>query len=265
MSELEERESVVLVSQGQKIFGILHLPRKKERSACVLICHGLAGHKTGRYRVYVDLAEKLLEAGIASFRFDFRGCGDSEGDFEEMTIKGEVADASIALSYLMQHPKIDPSRIGIFGRSLGAAVGVLTASASGGIASMALWGPFFDGEQWREQWKQLSSGQLTQAESEEWRRINGQVPGLLFYTEMFDMHIPENLSALERVPLLLIHGELDEVISISHSEKYLSEREKTDAETILIRIPGADHDFTNPTERADVVDQTVAFFKRTLS
>ena len=81
MRKIEERQSVVLENEGQKIFGILHRPIHVDSCPAVLICHGLAGHKTGQYRIYVILAEKLSEAGIASFRIDFRGSGDSEGKF----------------------------------------------------------------------------------------------------------------------------------------------------------------------------------------
>lgn len=32
------------------------------------------------------IANHLQEAGIASIRFDFNGCGQSEGRFEDMTV-----------------------------------------------------------------------------------------------------------------------------------------------------------------------------------
>ena len=38
------------------------------------------------------MARALMAAGIAAVRFDFRIC-DSEGDFADMTVSGEIADA----------------------------------------------------------------------------------------------------------------------------------------------------------------------------
>lgn len=143
MDMFEERESVVLTNQGQKIFGILHLPKGVHRPPCVLFCHGLGGHKTGRYRVYVDLAEALVKAKIAVFRFDFRGSGDSEGSFSEMTLKGEVSDALVALEYLKQEERIDTERLGVFGRSLGGAVAILSSALFQSIRCISLWAPIF--------------------------------------------------------------------------------------------------------------------------
>ena len=61
MSLYEDRESVVLENKGQKIFGIIHKPKVSGPIPAVLMCHGLGGHKTGKYRMYVLLAEKLSE------------------------------------------------------------------------------------------------------------------------------------------------------------------------------------------------------------
>lgn len=258
----ENRESVVLTNEGQKIFGILHLPGGVKNPPCVLICHGLGGHKTGRYRVYVELAEALVKENIAVFRFDFRGSGDSEGNFSDMTLKGEVSDALVALNYLKSESRIDTGRIGIFGRSLGGAVAILSAGLFGSIDCIALWAPLFNGEQWKHEWAKVMNGHATEEESNEMRRINGQIAGLPFYTEMFEMQIDLALKSLEHVPLLLIHGEKDTLININHSELYLKERHHLKEITEFIRLPNADHDFSYTEERALAIFETSKWFRR---
>ncbi len=264
MSTIEVREPVILESEGQKIFGVLHLPKGIQKPPCVLMCHGLGGHKTGRYRIYVDLAESLLKAGIASFRFDFRGCGDSEGLFEDMTLHGEVQDAEVAFQYLLKEPRIDNSRIGLFGRSMGGAVAVIVSAKVGAAKSLALWAPMFNGDDWRHMWDQIASGQASPQESEEMRRINGQVASLGFYSEMFSMRVDQELTKLNATPLLLIHGEKDEIINQSHSESYHQLRKDAKAVTRLIKLPNADHDFTHPVERQEAMEITTVWFKDTL-
>jgi dipeptidyl aminopeptidase/acylaminoacyl peptidase len=264
MSKLEERESIVLTNNGQKIFGILHLPKQKPKAPCVLICHGLGGNKSGHFRVYVELAERLAKEEIASFRIDFRGSGDSEGNFGDMTLTGEIADAIVALKFLASHPRIDAERIGVFGRSLGGSVAVLAAAEYGLVASIVLWAPVFDGSQWQDKWSMVSQGLASETESEEWRRINGQVASLPFYSEMFDMHILEKLKKMQHVPLLLIHGQQDEIISFAHSEMYIKARQHLRVPTELIRLPMGDHHFSLPAERALAVEQTVQWFRSTL-
>lgn len=263
----EERESVVLQSAGQRVFGILHLPknnREGEKPPCVLICHGLGGHKTGRYRIYVDLAEALTVQGMAVFRFDFRGSGDSEGHFSEMTLQGEVADALCALEYLEQEPRIDNQRLAIFGRSLGGAVAVLSAARFGKARSLALWAPIYNGDPWRDKWERVSTGAASTEESEEMRRINGQVAGMEFYAELFTLNIKKELPLLHSVPLLLIHGEQDDLVTIDHSDQYMEGRSGASVITEMVRLPHADHDFTHVKERSEAIQRTAAWFKETL-
>jgi dipeptidyl aminopeptidase/acylaminoacyl peptidase len=54
------------------------------------------------------------------FIFDYRGYGKSEGRISE---KGTYLDAEAAWRYLVDERQVDPSKIFIFGRSLGGAVG----------------------------------------------------------------------------------------------------------------------------------------------
>ncbi|MEX2305295.1 MAG: alpha/beta hydrolase, partial [Waddliaceae bacterium] len=158
MDKYEDRTEIVLENFGEKIFGIFHLPIGIKKPPCVMFCHGLAGHKIGEHRVYVYLAELLSKVGIASLRVDFRGSGDSEGEFSEMTLEGEVSDALVALNFLRESPLVDPERIGIYGRSFGAAVDIIAAKRMGNIRSMALWAPIFDGHQWELAWEMQESG-----------------------------------------------------------------------------------------------------------
>ena len=260
----EDRECVVLSNEGQKIFGILHLPSQVKNPPCVLICHGLGGHKTGRYRVYVELAEALVEHGIAAFRFDFRGSGDSEGSFIDMTLQGEVSDAIKALEYLQNEPRIDQNRIGIFGRSLGGAIAVIVAARFGKTKSMALWAPMYSGEDWLHLWEKIQAGDLSMEESEELRRINGQVASIDFYGQMFKMRIDKELQELMHVPLLLMHGEVDEVISPNNSDSYVKERLLSGTKTELIKLPHGDHDFTFSKERTYAIMRTAEWFRETL-
>jgi dipeptidyl aminopeptidase/acylaminoacyl peptidase len=260
----EERECIVLNNEGQKIFGILHLPSHVKNPPCVLICHGLGGHKTGRYRIYVELAEALVKQGIAAFRFDFRGSGDSEGSFIDMTLHGEVSDAVKALEYLEKEPRIDRDRIGLFGRSLGGAIAVMVAARFGKAKSIALWAPMYSGEDWLHLWDKIQSGTLSSEESEEFRRINGQVASIDFYGEMFKMRIDNELQELMHIPLLLMHGEQDEVISPTHSDKYLDDRKVSGAKTEIVKLPHGDHDFTQAQERAYAVMRTAEWFMETL-
>jgi uncharacterized protein len=264
MQKFETRETVEFENQGVKIFGVMHLPVGITAAPAVLFCHGLAGHRIGKHRMYVSLSECLSRVGIASFRFDFRGSGDSEGEFAEMTLNGEVSDAVKAFEFLAEQPGIDPDRIGIFGRSFGGAISILAAHKFGSVKSIALWAPVFNAKQWEEKWEMVKTHQVDEEKRHELMRINGQLPSMNFYREMFSMDLEKEVKSLSDIPMMLIHGENDPLVAIEHSKMYLKLRSNTKTETAFIPLPHSDHDFTHPEERVEAINQTCQWFAKTL-
>ena len=264
MEKDEERDSIVLENEGQKLFGIFHRPFGLGPFPAVLICHGLAGNKTGRYRLYVRLAEKLSKLGIASFRVDFRGSGDSEGNFSETTLESEVSDAMIALNYLRSRQDIDKSRIGLFGRSVGGAVALMTAQKSGPVKSLAVWAPIYDGEQWEGQWAKLHAPHISEEYRLEMMKVNGQVPGDKFFNQLFEMKMEECLKELNSIPLLHIHGDRDVIVTPQHAERYATARQAVLDKSKFIRLPESDHDFSHTKEQMFALDETAQWFSMTL-
>lgn len=264
MKKIEDRESIVLENEGQKIFGIFHRPCSEGPFPTVLMCHGLAGHKTGKYRLYVHLSEKLSKLGIASLRIDFRGSGDSEGSFSETTLGSEVSDAMVALNYLRARQDVDISRIGLFGRSVGGTVALMAAQRSGPIKSLAIWAPLFDGEQWQGQWQMLHAPEVSAKFRYEKMKVNGQVPGPKFFSELFSMNIEDHLKHLKKVPMLHIHGEQDDVITIQHADRYVKARKTEESINKFIRLPQSDHDFSDTQEQALALEETSQWFLDTL-
>lgn len=264
MQKVEERESVVLENQGQKIFGIFHRPLSNPKPPAILMCHGLAGDKTGKYRIYVILAKKLAELGIASLRIDFRGSGDSEGDFVDMTLESEISDAIKALEFLEKDPRIDTTRLGIFGRSVGGSVGLMAARRHNNIKSLVTWAPLSDGNQWLELWDKIHAPGVSEEQRKSVMRVNGQVPGYNFFQQLFRMQMEEELEALHEIPFLHIHGEKDAIVVIDHANKYAKFREKAIARTKFLRLPRSDHDFSDPQEQQIALEETCKWFKETL-
>lgn len=266
MNTDEIRESITLTNDNEKIFAIFHQPIKvsKAKNPAILICHGFAGQKTGRYRLYVQLAEELAKNGIAVLRLDFRGCGDSEGDFVNTTLMGEVSDALKGLEFLKNHPGIDPKRLGIFGRSLGGAIAVITAKTFKEIKSLVLWAPMFSADSWREKWILLKKANLSQEQMRKMMVMNGQLAGEEFLKQLFEMRMDEEIQQLREVPLLHIHAEMDKVITIEHLENYKHYRSYAKAKTKYLSLELSDHDFSNLEERTQAISETVSWFKTTL-
>ena len=128
---------------GQSVYGMLHLPDNPPPThghPSVLILHGFTGNRAGDHRLLPLLSRYLQRLGVASLRIDFRGSGDSEGDFSEMTVTREVEDAAAAMAYLRQYPGIDPQRAMLLGFSMGGMVAALSAPELQ-PHRLALWAP----------------------------------------------------------------------------------------------------------------------------
>lgn len=260
----EERESIVFTNEGQKIFGVVHRPLVSAPYPMVLVCHGLGGHKTGKYRLYVHLAEMLTQMGIGCLRIDFRGSGDSEGNFSDMTIDSEVSDAMVALDYLKKDKRVDSSRIGLFGRSFGGVIAVAAASRFGEAKSVVLWAPVFSGDQWRDKWMFLQAQKMSEEQREKFMRINGLMPGYAFYEQLFGLKLQSDLASLDQLPLLHIHGELDGIVDLTHAEEYQNLRDRAAGESRFLRLAKCDHDFSDPLEQKVALQETALWFKTTL-
>ena len=141
---MEERVS--FASVGLKLAGILHLPEERpteERRAAFVVLHGFGSNKDGGGGTAV--AKVLAGLGYAALRFDFRGCGESEGERGRVICMEQVRDTRNALSFLAARPEIDPRRIGVVGQSFGAAVAVYAAGVDRRVAACISSGGWGDG------------------------------------------------------------------------------------------------------------------------
>src|SRR5258706_6156082 len=140
---MEERVS--FASDGLKLAGILHLPDvgPAQRRAAFLVLHGFGSNKDSGGGTTV--ARMLVALGYAALRFDFRGCGESEGERGRVICKEQVKDTRNALSVLAGRPDIDPKRIGVVGQSFGAAVAVYAAGIDRRVAACISSGGWGDG------------------------------------------------------------------------------------------------------------------------
>jgi uncharacterized protein len=125
---------------GERLAASLELPDAPQPvSPAVLMCHGLTGHKAEDGRLFVRLARALAASGVASLRFDFRGSGDSDGDFAGVTLESELEDARAALGALSSEPSVDRGRLGVVGLSLGSTVAMLLAGERRDLGALVLW------------------------------------------------------------------------------------------------------------------------------
>ena len=77
------QENISFNSDSLKLKGVLHLPDDGQPPV-VIGSHGL--YSSGSSPKQIALAEQCNRLGIAYFRFDHRGCGSSQGEFERVRV-----------------------------------------------------------------------------------------------------------------------------------------------------------------------------------
>ena len=113
----------------------LDVPPGESRPPCVLFCHPDPRHGGAMDNLILEkVNENLLKNGIATLRFNFRGVGNSTGEFTGG--KSEGTDIISIVEFLSTHTLIDGSRIGIFGYSFGAWMALEATLATSKIKSV---------------------------------------------------------------------------------------------------------------------------------
>jgi len=119
-------QTISFASDGLTLKGFLHVTDGTGKRPGLVLCHGFGGSCRGAG--HPELAKALEQAGYVVLRFDFRGCGQSEGRRGDVIVDEEIADLRHALDFLATQPAVDAARIGVIGASLGGSVAIEVAS-----------------------------------------------------------------------------------------------------------------------------------------
>ena len=187
------------------------IPAASQEKGVVLYFHG-AGHNLSAYKG--DL-KALHQMGFSVFAIDYRGYGLSKGNFPSEAQIYE--DARSAWQYLIQQRQVLPSRIYIFGVSLGGAIAIDLAHKHPEAAALIVVSSFTS--------------------------MQDQASSLGFWMFPLDRLLTQRFESLQKiksvkVPVLLAHGAGDNYVPSWMSQKMYdaaSEPKK------LLLIPGADH------------------------
>ncbi|MCC2639738.1 MAG: protein of unknown function, putative Hydrolase [Nitrospira sp.] len=239
-------------SLGQRVSAVLTTPDQATDHIAVL-CHGFLSHKNSSSNL--ALTALLVERGIATFRFDCFGHGDSDGPFAKLTTTIGVGQALAALDYVA-HRRY--RRLSLTGSSFGGLVSILAAAEwkskrdshpfpAPPLACLALKCPVVD-------FAEELSLELGEDGLREWKRTN-TIPDLHGGTTRIPLDYAFYEDCLNRVayepaqtitaPTLIVQGDCDEYVPLHQSRRLL---DALSGHKCLKILPGADHRFTNPSD-----------------
>jgi fermentation-respiration switch protein FrsA (DUF1100 family) len=190
----------VPTSGGERIAAV-YLPNPAA-TYTVLFSHGNAEDLGG----VLPSLPPLRDLGFGVFAYDYRGYGLSEGRASEQHV---YADIDAAYDYLTRELRVPAARIILYGRSLGAGAAVDLAARQS-VGGLILESPF-----------------LTAF------RVMTRIP--LFPFDRF-----RNVDKIGRVrcPVLVMHGEADEIVPLWHGQQLF---ERAPGPKMFLAVPGAHH------------------------
>jgi alpha/beta superfamily hydrolase len=136
-----KQQSITFKSHGLSIEGIVTLPiNVNEPFSGVVLAHAhpLFGENMSS-PIMITICEFLDKQGIATMRFNFRGVGESQGQFDRGD--GEQKDLRSALSTFKNWPKLNKKKIGLLGLSFGAHMSMSVVPKEQWIAAIAMISP----------------------------------------------------------------------------------------------------------------------------
>ncbi|WP_137789332.1 alpha/beta fold hydrolase [Bacillus sp. E(2018)] len=228
--------------KGRRLAHTLHFPQGNEvgekKIPMIIICHGFTSTRIGVDRLFVKTAQALVKLGFAVLRFDYAGCGESEGEYGENEFACFIDQTKEVISYGIKLPNIDQNAITLIGHSLGGAVAVCTASDDERVRNVITWSAV--GDPFRD--------------IKEIVGYNGEHPVIdhLGYaiTEEFLLSL-QAFSPVEDIKkfrgnALFIHGTGDPVISPDYCSDYYKESKKvTEGTSSMVLIESANHTYSS--------------------
>jgi pimeloyl-ACP methyl ester carboxylesterase len=205
------RQDVFFPSKGgQKLHAFYF--RQENSPFTILFSHS----NWGNVDEWSQVTAKLLQSGASVFAYDYRGYGLSEG---KPSLKGICQDGISAYDYLVNVAKVDPKAIILFGGSLGTGVsceiarqrpcaGIILHAAFSSLRALVI--------------KLMPPTRF--------------LPNLLFFRPALDN--ANRLSKL-KTPLLILHGQYDEMAPTSQAETLLEASASTSKSLVI--LPGASH------------------------
>ena len=232
--------NITFSSDGFLLKGMLHLP-ETSLPPVVIGSHGLLSNSYSPKQI--ALARECNAHGIAYFRFDHRGCGQSDGVFNEITSLNSRRNDLISAVNTIQMRKDLGKKIGLFGSSMGGTVCISVAD----VLDIAAWVTYAS---------PVRSSPVTAALE---KSDNSEKIKPLLDQKYLTWDVSDQLRHLHHI--FILHGDSDSIVPPTNAHEIYT---KSNNPKKLIIQKGGNHLMSNKKHQKDFLREAVNWFKKWL-
>lgn len=252
MKKIQKHELSIEGFNKRPITMDISIPVSKTALPLIIFCHGFKGFKDWGHFNWV--ADSAAQQGLAFLKFNFSHNGINPDNltelsdleaFAENNYSIELFDLGKVIDYAVENASvfnINPKDIYLVGHSRGGGIALLKAAEDKKVKKLALWASLSEFDSFFrpatiEEWQKNG---VVYAEN---KRTGQQLPlNKQFYDDYLKnksmLDVRKSAKMLE-IPLLIIHGDQDESVNISHAEFLYNLVQHS----IYIKVEGGNHTF----------------------
>lgn len=252
MKKIQKHELSIEGFNKRSITLDISIPVSKTALPLIIFCHGFKGFKDWGHFNWV--ADSAAQQGLAFLKFNFSHNGINPNNltelsdleaFAENNYSIELFDLGKVIDYAVENASvfnINPKDIYLVGHSRGGGIALLKAAEDKKVKKLALWASLSEFDSFFrpatiEEWQKNG---VVYAEN---KRTGQQLPlNKQFYDDYLKnksmLDVRKSAKMLE-IPLLIIHGDQDESVNISHAEFLYNLVQHS----IYIKVEGGNHTF----------------------
>jgi dipeptidyl aminopeptidase/acylaminoacyl peptidase len=231
---------------------LLNYPVESRDVPLVVLVHGLGSSKDSLTNLALE--KILLPQGIAVFRFDIYGHGESHGEFPQLTHSKGVESTVAALEYVRS---VGYHHIGLVGSSFGGFTSIRATAQSDIPEFLALKSPVVTNitkifgtlfKDLQDDWEKNGFIEYTDPHGEK-KRLNHT-----FYEDAISYQGYDFAKDID-IPTFIVHGGADEIVPHDQS----SGLAEVLPDCHLVTLENADHRYTDPAHFEKMVELLSGF------
>ncbi len=228
LPDIGDAERIVVPGDGLELTAYLFVPRVVQggRPAIVFL-HG--SEITPWYTRNISRA--LRDLGYVVLALSQRGSAGSDHS-PSLACQRKADDIVASIAWLQEQPAVDRDRVGLIGGGMGGVVALLTAAKTDLVSAVFVWSSASDLGRW------IETDRIQNPNS------YGSLKNLLTYgcgSTGLGLNSPVNVANMIDVPVMLVHGEFDEIFPAEQSRIMFDALREAGGKAELVVIPGEPH------------------------